>query len=151
MPQDPGSPPTNLASHKPTVWELRRRRKAGEALTDAERAIITTYESKYKDGRKSVYLPLGELEDFVRLAEAKGMDFSPWLVHQVRLSLVDKSPNEKRLEEDLNRTVAERDNLRSQVGQLATENADCSRRVRNLVDDMRKLAVRLAEREDEKA
>lgn len=148
MPQEPvGSPPANLASHKPTVWELRRRRKAGEALTAEERAIITEYEAKYQASRKAVYAPAGELVEIMKRAEDKGMNFSAYMVHAEQLSRVNKSPNEKLLEDDLARVVAERDNLRSQVGQLATENADCTRRVRNLVDDMRKLAVHLAEKE----
>ncbi|HUR62412.1 MAG TPA: hypothetical protein VM286_08640 [Candidatus Thermoplasmatota archaeon] len=145
MPPEVSEKPTpDLNATAQTPWQLMKRRKAGEALTDAERAVLAAQDRKYAPCRRGIYIPAVQLEVFDRLAHEQGMTLGPWLVHRANLSLMDKSPQEQLLEDEIVRVTAERDNLRLQVGQLATENAENTRKAQNLVDELRDLAQRLA-------
>ncbi len=146
--------PEPLTSHtepatsgKPSVWDLKKKQRAGEELTAEERALVRAYEAKYGPCQISVYFPSEALQRY--RAEAKGRPFSPWIVNQIDLSLLDKTPAEQELQAKVDRVIAERDNLRSQIGQLATENAEANRRERNHADALRRIAERIARlRED---
>jgi hypothetical protein len=140
------APDLNAATTtEPTVWQLMKRRKAGDKLAAEDRAVLAAYHRKYAPSRRGIYVPAKSLELFKELAGKQGMTVGPWLVQQAHVSLMDKSPQEKALEEEILRVTAERDNLRLQVGQLATENAENTRKAQNLVDELRDLAQRLAE------
>ena len=134
----------------PSVWTLKKKQKAGAELSAAERQVIREYEAKYRSSRVSIYVPPKELAEFEDLAAKKGMQFSPWIVNQVGLSLQDKTPREQELDAQLLKVVAERDNLRLQLGQLATENAEATRRERNHADALRRLVERIARLRDQK-
>lgn len=130
------------ASPAPTVWSLKKKQKAGAELTAEERAVIRAYEAPHRPKQVTIYFPEESLAEFREAS--KGQPFSPWIVNQVHLSRQDKSPKEADLEAKILKVTAERDLLQQQVGDLATKNAEATRRERNHADSLRRITERVA-------
>lgn len=145
MPPEDPKPLADPVDAAPTPWSLMKKRRRGEALTQAERKILADYHKPYSRNRSPQYLSRAELEDWSRLAEKAGMRLNPWMRRQVHRSLQDRTPAERALEEDLARITAERNNLRQQVGDLAYENTDLTRKGESIADELRVLTKKWLE------
>jgi hypothetical protein len=141
----PSPPPFSIPA-------LRKKKRQGIPLTEEEHAYWLEYHSPYNACKQTIYVRadiLAEWEGLAKDARPRMRGLSTWIVHRVGISLRPEPPEIMELRDDLRRTIAERDMLRGQAGELAVQLSEKDRRIRELETEARQAFAYMIKKNEE--